>query len=302
MISRNLRMAPAAVALAAVALVGCEDGGLGPADGDATVRVLLTDAPSDYIDAAWVDIGRVDIVPVEGEPIMLNEDATDGMVNLLELQDAATAELASLDIEAGEYYQLRMFVEDASVDLVDGYAFRDGTTSKSLKVPSGAIRLNLGTHDGMHDGAGLEIVPGENVLVVDFDVSRSYVLRGNPETPAGIHGVIFKPTLRVTVNDVAGSIAGRVGTGLDLSVVGLTVTAEPVEGTSLLEYQTATATAVTREDGSYTIHFLVPGTYTVSVTPPEGFAADPATAEVVVDEDEDVTGVDFTVVEPATSG
>jgi hypothetical protein len=303
----NLKRASAVMALAAVALTGCEDSGVGVADGAADVRVLLTDAPADYIDAAWVDIGAISLVPMEGTPVLLSEDGTDGLVDLLELQNAATAELADMEIEPGTYAEIRMVVEAAEVDLVDGYTFRDGTTTKALKVPSGAqsgLKLKLAPRDGMGDeDDGLEIVPGENVLVVDFDVSRSFVLQGNPDTPAGIHGVIFKPTLRVTVDDVAASIAGQVTTDLDVPVAGLTVTADPVEGGSLLEaFQTEIATAVTAEDGSYTLHFLVPGSYVVSVAAPEGSEADPATREITVDVSEDATGADFVLVEPTTSG
>jgi hypothetical protein len=47
-------------------------------------------------------------------------------------------------------------------------------------------------------------------LVVDFDVSRSFVLQGNPETPAGVRGVIFTPTIRVEADLVIARL-GRHG-------------------------------------------------------------------------------------------
>jgi hypothetical protein len=34
---------------------------------------------------------------------------------------------------------------------------------------------------------------------VDFDVDDNFVLQGNPETPAGIHGVLFTPVLKEKV-------------------------------------------------------------------------------------------------------
>ncbi|MDX1676046.1 MAG: DUF4382 domain-containing protein, partial [Longimicrobiales bacterium] len=281
---------------------GADD--MGP-DGPATLKVLLTDAPADYIDSAWVDIGRVDLVPADedAEIITLTEDGTDGFVNLLDLQGDATAQLADTMIEAGTYSQLRLIVESARVALIDGYTFRDGTTSRALQVPSGAqtgIKLNLHGADGDENGeanGGVEIIPGETVLVVDFDVDRSYVIQGNAETPAGIRGVLFKPTLRVSVQDVAGSISGTVSGPDSVDVDGLTVTADPT-GTGTVEgYQTETATALTAEDGTYTIHFLVPGEYEVSVAAPEGYFADPAMTTVNVGDAEDVTGVDFALDE-----
>ena len=292
-------------ALAALALTlalgtaACSDGvGVG---GTTRLQVLLTDAPIDYVGAAMVDIGAVVLVPADGGPhITLSEDGTDGPVNLLEFQDAATAILAEAEIEAGSYSQLRLIVESASVTLAVPYTFTDGSTTKNLTVPSGAqtgIKLLLGAGDGDGEDGALQIPPGDVVLVVDFDVSRSFVIQGNPLTPAGIHGMHFRPTLRVVVRDVAGSISGAVSTLLDSTLVdSLAVTAVPVDEGLLEAYQTSTATGRTRADGTYTLPFLVPGAYTVRVTPPDTtLDAAPDSIRVLVREDEDVMGVNFTI-------
>ena len=290
----------AAAALIAAAAVGACSEGVG-VEGSATVRVLLTDAPIDYVESAMVDIGSVELVPADGGAhIVLSDDGTDGPVNLLELQNSATMLLADADIEPGSYSQLRLVVESASVQLISGYTFGNGDGAMELKVPSGAqtgIKLNL---RGGADGDGpLEIPSGESVLVVDFDVSRSFVFQGNPETPAGIKSMSFKPTLRVVVQDVAGSISGTVSTAVaDTRVDSLTVTAAPVDEGDLEEYQTQTATTMTAEDGSYTLWFLVPGTYAVTVTPPDStVVSSPDTISVAVGASQNVTGVDFSLVE-----
>lgn len=303
----------------AVGVVACEQtttglkqetDGPGVEDGVANLTVLLTDAPSDYVGAAWVDIGEVQLLPADeangGGPITLTTEGTEGMVNLLELEGEATAQLANMDIDPGIYKQLRLIVDSARVDLADGYTFRDGSTSMSLKVPSGAqtgIKLNLwgaggDDVDDMDEDSGVNIHPGQTVLVVDFDVNQSFRIQGNPETPAGIKSMHFQPTMRVTVRDVAGSISGTVSGAADsINVEGLTVTADPT-GTGTVEgYQTMTATALTNEDGTYTIHYLVPGEYEVSVTPDEGYLALPAVQTVTVGEDEDVMGIDFEIDE-----
>ena len=265
------------------------------------MRVLLTDAPIDYVEAAWVDIGAVVLVPAgDGGPVVLSEDGTDGPVNLLELQSAATHLLADAEIEAGDYAQLRLIVESATVELVEGYTFTDGSTERELTVPSGAqtdIKLNL--HAAGEDGDGPVTIGGETVLVLDFDVGRSFVIQGAPDTPAGIQGMLFTPTIRVVVEDVAATVSGTVATELeDVPVSGLTVTAEPLDEGTLEEYQPKAGTAVTDEDGNYTIYFLVPGTYEIGVETPDGTEADPV--EIELERGEDVDEVDFDLV--AASG
>jgi hypothetical protein len=289
-----------ATLLLATGLAACGDG-VG-VDGDASVRVLLTDAPSDYIDSAWVDIGAVELIPAgEGGPVTLAVDGTDGFIDLLDLQGAATALLAHADVPAGDYKQLRLIVEDARVALVEGYEFNDGSTSKSLFVPSGAqtgIKLNLAGSGGEDDDGPVTLAAGETVLVLDFDVNQSFVIQGDPETPAGINGVLFTPTIRVVAQDVAASISGTVTTTVEgASVAGLVVTAEPTDEGSLEEYQSSTGTAVTDEDGAYTIHFLVPGAYEVSIDEAgEGLIAEPAEVSVELENAEEETGVDFALV------
>lgn len=281
--------------------VGVDDDGeqvLG--DTGTSITILLTDAPADYIGAAEVDIGRVELIPADESegPIVLTEDGTDGFVNLLDFQGDATTPIAEADIEPGTFAQLRLIVEAARVELIEGYEFRDGSTEKDLFVPSGAqtgIKLNL--HNAEDDGP-LEIVPGETVLVLDFDVSQSFVLRGNPETPAGVHGVNFTPAIRVTAMDVAASISGTLTTEEEgLSVEGLTVVAEPVDEGDVPGYQTETGTALTAEDGTYTIFFLVPGTYDVTVDLSAGLASDPESQTVELDFKENATDVDFAILD-----
>ena len=274
------------------------------ADQTATLKILLTDAPADYIAEANVDIGRVEILPVgDGPAIVLSEDGTDGFVNLLDFQKSATMQIAEKELEPGQYHQLRLIVEAAQVKLKDGYRFRGGGDMMDLKVPSGAqtgIKLLLRDVDGEH----LELVPGEKVIVLDFDVNRSFVIQGNPETPAGIKSMSFKPTIKVTGLDVAASISGTVSTELDgVSVEGRVVIAEPTDDGDLTEYgyQSKAGTGVTDEFGDYTIYFLVPGEYEVSVifdpVADRGLGTEPESRTLTVGWAEDAVDQDFEIID-----
>lgn len=286
----------------------CSDGG--PA-GDASLTLQLTDAGAEYIDAAWVDIGRVEVIPAdEGAPMLVTEDGTDGEVNLLDLTGLTAQTMGSMDFEAGTtLHQVRLFVESARVKLKAPWEFNGGGDERTLTVPSGAqtgIKLNLQGSDG--DEGGFVVPEGETVLVVDFDVNRSFVLQGNPETEAGVSGVHFQPTLRVVLRDVAGGISGQVATDLGVDVNGLIVTAVPTTESFMEIYQTQEASGLTTGEaeaaGSYDLVYLVPGTYNVSVALPEDPAyadlvVQPAVQEVVVGEGAMVTDIDFQIVESA---
>jgi hypothetical protein len=259
----------------------------------ARVTVLLTDAPANVFKSAVVEIGAVELVLGDGEgPVSVTDYA--GEFDLLDLQNGVTAALGTLDIEPGFYRQLRLHVLDAEVTLHDTLFFRDGEQTKKLKIPSGAqsgIKINLGYGSGDGDSveAGIDIVPGETIIVVDFDVSQNFRLQGSLKGAGGFHGVIFTPMLRATVADVAGSISGIVtdsGTGdpvEDATVRGVLQTSDVPA-----ELQTPEVTALTDADGAYTLWYLSPGTYEVSV---DDFTADAQTVTVGVAED--VENVDF---------
>jgi hypothetical protein len=304
---------------AGLGLAGCDGAGTG-VEGTARVTLQVTDAPTEAFASATIDIGWIRLIPADGDPITLTEDA--GEFDLLALQNGITATLASLEVPAGRYHQLRLEVRSASLTLADGRTFADGSATHELVVPSGArsgLKVNLFDGDwtmGMPDSGrrgdgaavrgrvrngrngmgsdqlvrrmGVEFVPGETIVVLDFDVSRNFVLTGPSDAPTG---ALFTPLIRAVVRDVAGSVAGQVtDAATGAPVGGLTVRATLVESPALEELQTAEAAAVTADDGTYTLWFLSPGTYTVSV---EGSAAPAQT--VVVGEGEIVTGVDFAI-------
>lgn len=290
----------AAVPLLTIAAGACDDSATSP-DGTGQVTVALTDAPTSMFASATVDVGAVRLLGEGGPPITLTEDG--GVHDLLELQDGIMVDLAMLDVDPGTYTQLRLVVESAEVTLAAGYQFADGTTTRELQVPSGAqsgIKVNLRAADGNEDGAGIEIAAGETILVVvDLDVSRNFVLQGDPDSPQGLQDVLFTPLLRATVNDVAGSISGTVtytsATPADeTEFATIEADLDPLTSLVLEDMQTTTATTTAAADGTYTLWFLSPGSYDLSASATIGgmeYTDGPQT--VAVGQSEDVEDVDF---------
>lgn len=173
------------------ALVGCNSSDDPVAGGNSQVRVLLTDAPSDVISGANVTISRVYLVSDDGSPVDVMP-ATDAPVtyDLLDLRNGVEALLADRPVPAGAYGQLRLVVASADVTLAEGTTFEDGTSSRSLKVPSGmesGIKVQL--------ASPIDADPGRvTIVVVDFDVDRNFVVQG--ATATTVKDVLFTPLLQ----------------------------------------------------------------------------------------------------------
>lgn len=188
------RFVPGVAAVVGFVAASCSEEGVGLKD-PSYVKVQLTDAPASVIGAAEVWISRIYLVPAtdSGAFVVLFEDrASPRHYDLLDLRNGLTADLTDpVAVESGVYVQLRLVVDSARVTLAEGYTFRDGSTSRSLKVPSGSengIKVQLAEPI---DAAAGQLV----AILVDFDVDKNFVVQGNPGTPAGIQGILFTPTL-----------------------------------------------------------------------------------------------------------
>ncbi len=181
--SRSLLGGVALWAIAACS--GANDPGMGQ------LSVSLSDAPLASVASATVHISQVYLVGGEGESHRFVISDTPQDYDLLTLQNGVTALLGTASIPVGDYAQLRLVVAEATVTLPAGMTFSDGSTSQTLKVPSGmqtGIKVNF--------GGPLHIDPGQTSVVVDFDVSRNFVLTGDPSHP---DRALFTPLLQGSV-------------------------------------------------------------------------------------------------------
>ena len=158
-------------------LAACGDSGTSSGD-TGTLTLRLADAPGEEVESAVIWVSRVSIVGDAGIRIISSDTAS---YDLLALQHGVTAYLGSAEIPVGTYNQLRLIVDSARVTLKAPTTFTSGSSSAVMKVPSGStsgLKVNLGN---------VSVVPGETVLLVDFDVSRSFVFQGPPGGPEVRH-------------------------------------------------------------------------------------------------------------------
>lgn len=222
-------------------------------NGNGRLVVNVTDAPFpvNFIESATVTIIKVEIRKAgdgisDGNPFIVLWEGSETF-NLLELRNGVVDELLDLEIPAGEYNLIRLYVDEASLKIKDGDNF-------NVKVPG-----------GQQTGIKIFIVPGLIVeggltseLLLDFDLSGSFVLRGNIDSPAGIKGFIFKPVIRAVNNSTAGRLEGLVTDNEKVIIEGASIVIKQ-DGTDV-------ATAITGTDGRYVAMGLPSGTYSVAAS------------------------------------
>ena len=214
------------------------------ADGHGRLKVMITDAPFsvNLVEEAVVTLEKIELRQknVEGNPyIVVFEGAVP--VDLITLRNGITEELTSLEIPAGEYDQVRVYVDDAHLKLTNGMTFH-------LKVPSGSQSgIKIFVHPGITVTTGLTAE-----LLLDFDVSKSFVVKGNPHDLENIKGFNFKPVIRAVNNSFAGRIDGYVWDEDEIALEGATV---------WLEKDSVVSTTVTDLQGYFAFIGIPEGSY-----------------------------------------
>lgn len=229
------------------------------------LTVQLTDAPFPYdlISEANITIFKIEARLQEGSMeeedteeqengnsfIVLSEEERE--VNLIELVNGLTETIVDIDVPVGSYDLIRIYVKGVNVVLTNGTKF-------DLKVPSG-------------EQTGIKVFIDPSILVsgevsadllLDFDVSRSFIPKGNSKDVTGIIGFNFKPVIKASNLTTAGTLSGLVSAFEDEESIGL-------EGATITVFETGTLdpimTAPTDDNGNYTIMGLTAGSYDVMV-------------------------------------
>lgn len=225
-----------------LALFGCADDN---ESNSGRLNVLLTDAPfpTDMVQSASVTIDKVEArrsdESDESPFVVLSEDQV--TIDLLTLRNGLTASLAEIEVPVGSYDLVRLYISDASVELQTGEQY-------DVNVPSGAeTGLKIFISPEIEVSGGLT-----SDLLLDFDVSQSFVVQGPMSDP---NGFIFKPTIKAANMSSVGRLEGIVIDANDT----------PIEGAEVAVYaaDTLNTTTFTSNNGAYAVLGLMPGEYKV---------------------------------------
>lgn len=219
------------------------------------IVVHVTDAPfpANLVEHVFVTVDSVSLRHEDGKCkdgegeeyscdsgfILVLEDPV--TIDLLLLRNGLTELLVDAEIPVGKYDMIRLHTKDARIVVEPGveYDLKLNGSHSEVKIKfKDPIEI---TEDGLAE------------ILVDFDLSKSFVVQGNPKSKAGIRGFIFKPVIRAVDINKSGSISGKV-TGENN---------QPLENAGITLYAgtESVATAVTGSQGEFTLAGISPGNY-----------------------------------------
>jgi len=250
--------------LAVTASVACSD-----SDGSGKLTVQMTDAPFPYSEVSAVNVFVVridarttDVTTAEAE----NSTNTTGwttiaapnrVINLMTLTGGVTTNLGTTELSTGTYNAFRLVIDPAQ----SGVTLKSGAAVNTI-FPSAAqsgIKINL--------AEPIEVTEDSTVMILDFDIGKSFVMRGNSIAQ---NGLAFKPVIRAIATELTGGLSGSVRADSPTGATMADVTVEILKaGTLITSTDTAAVVATTKTDasGNYAFAYVMPGTYVVRATP-----------------------------------
>ena len=268
---------------AALALLAACGGGGGGGAGDQAqtgrLKLSVTDAAVDDLEAVVVQFRAVEFKPLGGSPVTqelrnAQNVPTPQSVDLLALQGGRVAVLVNdVVLPAGQYEWIRLTVDNVP-NVRDSHVKLIGGAECELRVPSG-------DESGLKMNRGFTLpADGTVALTVDFDLRKSvHAPPGQKSMMDGCtQGYLLRPTLRLVQDSEVGAIAGSVDPLLFVNVPNcqpmvyiFSDGANPA-GSTTPDDQDANEpnpTVMAKPDattGAYKATFLLQGNYTVAYT------------------------------------
>lgn len=221
----------------AVAFTACSND-----ESTGTLNIEVTDAPmlAEVVQEANVTITKIEVRKAEeseGSPFITVFEGEEE-INLMELTNGLTTQLASLEVPVGTYDLVRIYIDQAEVVLKD-------QTSFDLTVPSGSSSgLKVFIDPSVEVAGGISAD-----LLLDFDLSRSFVAKG-----ANIlNGFNFKPVIKAVNMSTVGRIEGTVSNAEEVALANAEV--------SVYAADTLNTTTFSNDLGQFAVLGLLPGDY-----------------------------------------
>jgi uncharacterized repeat protein (TIGR02059 family) len=240
-----------AIFAAVVLLSGCKKTETTtPTGGPGRLSVKITDDPFNIssVESATVTISKIEIRKAganDGDPF-IELSINPVTIDIFKLRNGITEELANLEVPKGEYDLVRLFVDEANLKL------KGIDETFNMKVPSGeqtGIKVFISPVIHVEGGISAE-------LLLDFDLSKSFVMRGHDAK----NGFLFKPCIRATNSSTSGRVEGVV-TDNSQDKVGIE------NATVSLQKDTeVSVTTLTDASGHYVFIGVPAGTYSMSAT------------------------------------
>lgn len=195
-------------------------------------NVRMTDAPAPY-DEVNIDLQAVEISGNNGETVLLNTTA--GIYNLLDLSNGLSTLIATSVLNDAKVGQIRLILGSNNTVVIDGISY-------PLSTPSA-------------EQSGLKLLVNQtleadiqNEILIDFDANASIIQTGNGSYK-------LKPVLRTIVTAITGNIKGNITPIGELAIVSATSSTGIVYSSNV------------NAQGQFQISGLLPGSYSITITP-----------------------------------
>jgi len=247
-----------------LAACGGGGGGGGSSGGTGILAITATDAPLDHamVTEARIWIDKITIhsdADADGGFLTIYDGAPIEM-DLLHLNNGVVQSLAQAELPAGDYRQLRLYVDHARIVLVNGNVYT--TEGGTLNMPS----LAQSGFKVFIDPPIEVVADVSRTLLLDFDLTKTFhpIPANDPlnATTYSLHPVIRAANVS-TSGEVRGIVEQASGQAGLVPVAQATVYLLHGGETDLGD---AVASTATNDAGHYAVLGVAPGTYDVLAT------------------------------------
>lgn len=248
-------------------LSSCEDDN-NSAGLDGELRMEITDAPIDdaNVKGTFVTISSIE---VDGQKV---EGFSKQTIDLMAYQNGATKVLATADLEAGTYNDIRLILDyetDAAGNAPGCYVLTTDNVKHELKASqstTSAIQLMTPSFT-IEDEV-------EETAVIDFDLRKAIQYEGSSSSSDQFTFVTdseLQSSIRVVAKEETGMVMGNVSDNLNLAETIVVYAYEKGtfnkqtevsgQGASQIQFKNAVSSGVADANGDFTLAFLEEGDY-----------------------------------------